>query len=395
MIDRMIWGSRLAVIICLVSYGCWLSYIPWKVDLLGIEYDMFGFALLMFGIFSLASMLFVSHVLLPRFGPRITGLAVVVFAFALIIWVFAPNTTLFIVLAAPLSLAFGVIQPSTLAVITQAEERSGRRLQPLHWASFSAGSLLGLVIGMISQALAMPPAFVFGGLFVLTILVGLFIFFVPFRTVTFDPIVSPGFRLPSGLVLFLGGLAALSMATISIILDWSALWLTRDLGLAIALGGTGIMAFNVAEIISRLYGEALINRFGEVLVAGWGMILGCVIFLATALLGNPYMIVIGFGFFGFFTANFIPVLFGVAAREETDNAVAAVNDVNLLAFAGFLFGPPIIGFIAKSVSITACMIILGIAWAIIAAALMMSRKLNTGGSVNQGSSGGDGSNQPA
>ena len=127
MVDRMIWGSRLAVIICLVSYGCWLSYIPWKVDLLGIEYDMFGFALLMFGVFSLASMLFVSHVLLPRFGPRITGLAVVVFAFALIIWVFAPNTTLFIVLAAPLSLAFGVIQPSTLAVITQAEDRSGRR----------------------------------------------------------------------------------------------------------------------------------------------------------------------------------------------------------------------------------------------------------------------------
>ena len=57
--------------------------------------------------------------------------------------------------------------------------------------------------------------------------------------------------------------------------------------------------------------------------------------------------------------------------------------------------PPIIGFIAKSVSITACMIILGIAWGIIAAALMMSRKLNTGGSVNQSSGGGDGSNQPA
>ena len=56
------------------------------------------------------------------------------------------------------------------------------------------------------------------------------------------------------------------------------------------------------------------------------------------------MIVIGFGFFGFFTANYIPVLFGVAAREA-ENAVAAVNDV-LLAFAGFLFDPPIIGFIA-------------------------------------------------
>ena len=375
MVDRMIFGSRLAVVVCLMSYGCWLSYIPWKVDLLGIEYDMFGFALLVFGIFSLSSMLFVSHVLLPRFGPRIAGLAVVGFAFALQLWVFAPNTTLFIALAAPFSLAFGVIQPATLAVITQAEALSGRRLQPLHWASFSGGSLFGLLIGLVSQALNVPPVFVFGGLFVLTIFAGLYIFMRPFGTVTFSPIASPGFRIPSQTVLFLGALAAASMATISIILDWSALWLTRDLGLTIALGGTGIMAFNIAEIGARIYGERLINRFGEGLVAGWGMVIGCLIFLAATLSGNPYLIVAGFGSLGFFTANFIPILFGIAAREETDNPIAAVNDVNLLAFVGFLFGPPLIGYIAKSVSITACMLILGITWALVAGVLLVSRKL--------------------
>ena len=376
MVERMILGSRLAVVICLVSYGCWLSYIPWKVDLLDIEYDMFGFALLVFGIFSLSSMLFVSHVLLPRFGPRMTGLAVIAFAFALQIWVFAPNTTLFIALAAPFSLAFGVIQPATLAVITQAEALSGRRLQPLHWASFSAGSLIGLLVGVISQALKLPPVLVFGGLFVLTVLVGLYIFMRPFGTVTFKPISSPGFRIPSQTVLFLGALAAASMATISIILDWSALWLTRDLGLTIALGGMGIMAFNFAEIISRLYGEKLINAFGESLVAGWGMLVGCAIFLIATMSGNAYLIVIGFGFFGFFTATFVPVIFGVAVQEDTENPIAAVNDVNLLAFVGFLFGPPLIGYIAKSVSITACMIILAVTWGLIAGILMLSRKLN-------------------
>ena len=107
------------------------------------------------------------------------------------------------------------------------------------------------------------------------------------------------------------------------------------------------------------------------------MILGCAIFLATALTGNPYLIVAGFGFFGFFTANFVPVLFGIAVREETENPVAAVNDVNLLAFAGFLFGPPLIGYIAKLVSITACMIILGVVWALIAGILIASRKLTS------------------
>jgi MFS family permease len=376
-VERMILGSRLAVVICLVSYGCWLSYIPWKVDQLGIEYDMFGFALLVFGIFSLSSMLFVSHVLLPRFGPRIAGLAVVGFAFALQLWVFAPNTTLFIALAAPYSLAFGVIQPATLAAITQAEAMSGRRLQPLHWASFSGGSLLGLLIGLISQALQLPPVFVFGGLFLLTVIVGIYIFMRLFGTVMFKPIQGPGFRIPSQTVLFLGGLAALSMATISIILDWSALWLTRDLGLTIALGGTGIMAFNLAEIGSRIYGERLINQFGEVLVAGWGMLFGCAIFLAATLSGHPFLIVAGFGALGFFTANFIPVLFGIAAREEVNNPTAAVNDVNLLAFVGFLFGPPLIGYVAKSISISACMIILGVTWALVAAILLASGRLTS------------------
>ena len=224
--------------------------------------------------------MFVSHVLLPRFGPRITGLAVVVFAFALIIWVFAPNTTLFIVLAAPLNLAFGVIQPSTLAVITQAEDRSGRRLQPLHWASFSAGSLSGLVIGMISQALAMPQP---------SCSVACSCSPSSSACSSCRSAPSPSIR-SSAPASACPGPGAVPRRAGSPVdgddFDYPRLVgavADPDLGLAIALGGTGIMAFNIAEIVSRLYGEALINRFGEVLVAGWGMILGCVIFLAAAL----------------------------------------------------------------------------------------------------------------
>ncbi len=149
MVDRMIFGSRLAVVVCLMSYGCWLSYIPWKVDLLGIEYDMFGFALLVFGIFSLSSMLFVSHVLLPRFGPRIAGLAVVGFAFALQLWVFAPNTTLFIALAAPFSLAFGGDPASDTG-----RYHTGRSA---FWAASAAASL-GIFFGRFAVWVADRPS---------------------------------------------------------------------------------------------------------------------------------------------------------------------------------------------------------------------------------------------
>jgi len=70
-------------------------------------------------------------------------------------------------------------------------------------------------------------------------------------------------------------------------------------------------------------------------------------------------------------------LFGIAAREEVNNPTAAVNDVNLLAFVGFLFGPPLIGYVAKSISISACMIILGVTWALVAAILLASGRLTS------------------
>lgn len=375
MVERMILACRLSIFVCLLSYGCWLSYIPWKVELLDIRYSAFGFALMVFGVGSLISMLVTSHLLLPRFGPRVMGLGVAAFAFALLAWVLSPSYFWFIALAAPFSLCFGVIQPATLAAVTQAEAMSSRRLMPQHWASFSVGSLAGLLAGLVSQALNLPPTLVFLTLFAVTLAAGVLVFITVLAPVTFDLIKSPGIGVPSQNVLFLGGLAALSMATISIVLDWSALWLTRDLGLAIAYGGTGIMAFNLTEIVARLIGERLFDRLGEVWVAGWGVLLGCVVFIAVTLTGNPFLIVAGFGVFGFFSANFVPVLFGIASREETENPVAAVGDVNLIAFAGFLFGPPLVGFIADAISITMCMLILGVTWAVIACILMLSGKL--------------------
>mgnify|MGYP001264123503 CR=1 FL=1 len=70
------------------------------------------------------------------------------------------------------------------------------------------------------------------------------------------------------------------MGTIGIILDWSALWLTRDIGLALALGGVGIFAFNSSEIVVLMFGTSLISRFGERGMGTSAMLLGCVSMVA-------------------------------------------------------------------------------------------------------------------
>ncbi|MDC0913206.1 hypothetical protein OAQ47_04655 [Paracoccaceae bacterium] len=134
------------------------------------------------------------------------------------------------------------------------------------------------------------------------------------------------------------------MGTIGIILDWSALWLTRDIGLALALGGFGIFAFNSSEIVARMFGTSLISRFGERGIGTSAMLLCCVSMAATTYSQSLAAIVFGFADLGFCSANFIPLVMGLAARRNPENASKIVSDVTTVSFTGFLFGPPFGGF---------------------------------------------------
>ena len=159
------------------------------------------------------------------------------------------------------------------------------------------------------------------------------------------------------------------MGTIGTILDWSALWLTRDLGLALALGGVGIFAFNSSEIVARMFGTSLIARFGERGMGTSAMLLGCVSMAAATYSQSLAAIVFGFAALGFCSANFIPLVMGLAARRNPENASKIVSDVTTVSFTGFLFGPPLVGLVAEYISITACMYMLAVIWGL--SALLM------------------------
>ena len=115
---------------------------------------------------------------------------------------------------------------------------------------------------------------------------------------------APPLRWPDRRVLGFGVLGALSLSTIGVVLDWSALWLTRDMLVPMAYGGAIIFAFSLGEIAARLRGESLIQRFGEMRIGSHAMILGCAVLLPAVLSQNPVLIVLVFLFFGFVSANF-------------------------------------------------------------------------------------------
>ena len=92
------------------------------------------------------------------------------------------------------------------------------------------------------------------------------------------------------------------------------------------------------------------------------MLVGCLIMIAATYSRELIPIVIAFGAFGLCSANFLPLLMGVAARCNPDNAAGVVSDITTVSFVGFVIGPPIVGLIAEYVSISACMYLLAGIW---------------------------------
>ena len=370
-----IWMARLAIIACVLIIGNWFVFIPWKLDLIMLAKKDFGYVLFLFGIGSICSMQLTSKVLIPRFGPRaLLPIGTIFFGLAIYLWATATSLVVFALMALPVGFAFGLINPCSVFLTVQAEQETGKRLLTLHHACFSIGSLLGVVIGGLYASTGLNPIYLFFCLMIAGMSVGVSFYVISDTAIKkADKIpkekTTRTIKLPSGDTLLFGAIAAVSMGTVGIILDWSALWLTRDIGVTLALGGLGIFAYNGAEIFARLFGAEIIQRFGERFIGSSALIFGCIIMIFATVSEELSFIIIAFFAFGFSAANFLPLVQGVAAERNHDKASEIVTDIQTISFIGFLFGPPIVGLIAEYVSIAACMYLLCIVW-IISALIM-------------------------
>lgn len=92
------------------------------------------------------------------------------------------------------------------------------------------------------------------------------------------------------------------------------------------------------------------------------MIAGCLVLLVSLIIENFLFIGIAFGIFGFLTANFHPVILQITGRLDVANKEKEIGDVTLLSFVGFIFGPPIIGFVGELYGLIICIFALPIIW---------------------------------
>ena len=166
-------------------------------------------------------------------------------------------------------------------------------------------------------------------------------------------------------VLLLGVIALCSTYGEGAVSDWGALHLRDDLGVAQGLAAAGYAAFALAEACGRLAGTALLTRLGQTRVLVFGGLVTCVGMLAAALAPVLPLALIGFALAGLGVANAFPTAMARVGILGGPNGVATAST---LGYAGFLLGPPTIGFLATAMSLSVALTTVSVL-AIVAVAL--------------------------
>ncbi len=253
-LNKAVYTCFLGALLMLFQIGVYFVYIPWNVERLQISESELGLGLLVFGISNLISNQVSGRYIVPNIGTKNSmALGLLIIAFCPFTLVSAPNYLLFLLAYIPLGIGVGLFHPSAQSQISMIENKTSRIITPVYQAAFSTGSLIGAIAAAFFIKNIYDPGLIFLLSGLLLTLGSITIFRLGLGKNLEILEKTPRFRLPKNNILIFGFLLMMNYATMGIILDWSALWLTRDLLAPLFIGGIIIVVFNIGEIISSIF----------------------------------------------------------------------------------------------------------------------------------------------
>tara|TARA_B100000085_G_scaffold171516_1_gene156098 strand:+ start:204 stop:1340 length:1137 start_codon:yes stop_codon:yes gene_type:complete len=344
-----------------------LGHIPIIYKKLELSETSWGIFLLIFGLIQILTGQVCSRLITPRFGTKIMmfmGILLLSISFLIIIYI--TNYISFLIIACLFGISLGLIMPSTNSHLSLIEEQTKEILQPVFWAFMSLGAVIGAFLSIYLLSLNFLISTSFPIIFLIGLIIACIVFYfgLPKDKDYFGK--AEKFSLPDKKVLIFGLILFLEFGTVGIIMEWSPLWLTQDLGSPLFLGALILISFHSGEIPSRLFGSQLINYFGEIKIGFHLVLLGCLSLLLSIITMNYYIVAFASFIFGFATGNTNPIVIRQAIKSTTENIPTTIANLMTLAFSGLMIGPGLVGVSAKYLGMTFNMYLLPIVWAICA-----------------------------
>ncbi|MDJ1492340.1 MFS transporter [Cytophagaceae bacterium DM2B3-1] len=218
-------------------------------------------------------------------------------------------------------------------------------------ALFSVGGMVGAGLGGLMRQwnIDLFTHFCIVGSFTILISI-IFSRFLLTTHTNYDP-TTPVFVRPDNTIIGLGIIGLCVMLGEGAMADWSSIYLTNLLPANSGWTTAGYTAFSFAMALGRFGGDWFTNRQGiqKTLIVS-GVLSGFGLLLAI-LVQQPTVVIIGFACAGLGFATVVPLVYSAAGQSKTMNAGMAIAAVSTVSYFGFLFGPPLIGWISEAIGL--------------------------------------------
>ncbi|MGW1199844.1 MFS transporter [Streptomyces sp. NPDC002536] len=334
--------------------GSLATRLPWIQEHLGLGPGRLGLALVFPALGAACAMPLAARVS-HRFGSRaaLRGLLVLLCA-AFALPALSPGPAVLCAALAGYGAAAGMVDVVMNALGVEVEDRLGRSIMSGLHGMWSTGTLAGSALGTLA-AHSGTDARVHLGLTsaALALLGSAVCRWVPDLRGGTDPAQDPPprFALPPRSALAIGAVGFCAVFAEGAGLDWSAVYLRRELGAAPDLAAACTTAFTCTMAAARLAGDTVVRRFGPVTAVRAG---GAVAAAGGALVvtaGGPVAATAGFALIGLGVAVVVPLVFAAAGRSGPQPA-RAIAGVATIVYTSGLVAPAAVGQIAAATSLS-------------------------------------------
>ena len=330
-----------------MATGSWFPRIPDVQRELGLSHGELGLALVGPAIGSILAMPATGW-LIGRTSSRLVATATALLLCAVLpLPAIAPSIGALFAALVALGAANGVLDVSMNVQAVGVEQRYRRPIMSTFHGLFSVGGLVGAAGAGLAAGIGLGAR---EHLLIIGLSLGLATvvasrFLLPAGSDQAHD--GPVFVRPTRALLGLGIIAFCALVGEGAMADWSAVYLGNTLNTGSAFAAAGYAVFAAAMVIGRFSGDWATARLRPVRVIRYGGVLVAVGLSIGLLIGQPWSALLGFACVGIGLSCAFPVLLSVAGQTTSMAPGVAISAVAMLGYAGFLAGPPVIGFVAE------------------------------------------------
>lgn len=329
-----------------IMIGSWVPQVPLAKDRLDVGPAVLGLALLAIAGGAVIAMP-IAGALINRFGSaRMTLVTGIFFALAFYGPALSPTLPLFVFSGLALGAAIGSMDVSMNSHGILVEKSLKQPIMSGLHGAFSIGAMIGAFggawlvqhFGAVIEVAAISTT-----ILILHLVTAQFLL----AGNSDKGLSGSHFAMPTKATIGLGLLCFLALMIEGSIMDWAAIMMRDKFVIDISLAALAFGFYQGGMALTRLTGDWGRKKFGAVKLVTMSAVLaagGTAIALVSP---TPWLTFAAFAFAGLGVGNLAPVLFAGGARLQPTAPGRGIAAVTTLGYAGFLAGPPLIGFAAQ------------------------------------------------